>query len=161
MKFLYISALAIAASTAPACASEIVLGLGTSDVGDSSSGSPAFQFEYHSNPVRSYQWGSVAGLALLQLEDDSTIYAGLGLSGIWNLSPNWFAEGSLAAGYYDAGSGGTDLGGNLQFRTLIGLGYRLSSGARISFAVDHLSNAGIESHNPGRETVSVRYGFSF
>ncbi|GIT86076.1 acyloxyacyl hydrolase [Roseobacter sp. OBYS 0001] len=161
MKFLYISALSIAVGATPATASDIVLGLGASDIGSSSSGSPAFQLEYHTNPVRKYQWGSVSGLALLQLEDDSTVYVGAGLSSIWNLSGNWFVEGSLAAGYYDEGSGGMDLGGNWQFRTLIGLGYRLTNGSRISLAVDHLSNAGIESHNPGRETVSIRYAFSF
>lgn len=78
-----------------------------------------------------------------------------------NISEKWFVEGSLAAGYYDAGSRGMDLGGNVQFRTLAGIGYRVSYRSRISISIDHLSNAGIEDSNPGREAVTVRYGMSF
>ncbi len=96
-----------------------------------------------------------------QANDDGDTYVGIGLSALWNTSENWFIEGSLATGYYGEGSDGTDLGGELQFRTLIGFGYMLSDRASLSLAIDHLSNAGIEDENPGREAVWIRYRRSF
>ena len=125
-------------------------------MGHSASGSSAVQFEYRTNPFGQCDRDDVSGVRVLQIEYDSTVCAGGGLSEIRNLSETWFAEASLVAGYYDAGSGGVDLGGDWHFRTLIGFGYRLSDRARVSLPIDHLSNAGIESENPGRETVAIR-----
>ena len=61
----------------------------------------------------------------------------------------------------ETGSGGDDLGGHVQFRTLIGVGYRLSTNRRISLAADHLSNAGLKDRNPGRNALLLRYAISF
>jgi hypothetical protein len=49
----------------------------------------------------------------------------------------------------------------MQFRTLIGLGYELDDTSRVSLALDHKSNARLESPNPGSETLAIRYRHSF
>ncbi len=161
MKSLILTAPILLASSTFLAASEYVFGIGQDDLDGQASEAFAIQLEVHSNPLREYRWGSVSGMVAAQVDEDGDAYLGIGLSTFWNTSDKWFIEGSLAAGYYDEGSGGTDLGGNLQFRTLVGFGYRVSDQARISLAVDHLSNAGIEDVNPGREAIWIRYGRSF
>lgn len=145
-----------------ALAGDLVLGLGQDNLDTSSaSEATAFHLEYHTDAIRSYNWGTVAVMGVLEYDDDDDFFAGAGLSLIWDVAPKWFVETSLAAGYYDAGSDGLDLGGDFQFRTLLGFGYRVSETSRISLAVDHLSNAGIEDINPGRNGLFLRYARSF
>jgi hypothetical protein len=145
----------------PAAASDFVFGIGQDDVDGQGTEAVAFQLEYHTNPLREYSWGKVSGMVATQVDDDSGTYVGVGLSLLWITSDKWFVEGNFAVGYYDEGDGGTDLGSNLQFRTLVGFGYRMSDRTRLSIAIDHLSNAGVEKFNPGREAVSIRYGIEF
>lgn len=145
----------------PLDASELIVGIGVDDVDGREAETIAIEFEYHTNPLRQYGWGIVSGMFVIKADGDRDSYIGVGPSLLWNTSDQWFVEGSLTVGYYNEGNGGTNLGGNLQFRTLIGLGYRLSDRTRLSVAIDHLSNAGIEDFNPGREAVSVRYGVQF
>lgn len=146
----------------PAFAADIVFGIGQDNVDSSDqSEAGALQFEYHTDPIRSYNWGSVSFMGVLSYDDDEDLFAGLGLSVLWDVAPKWFVETSLAAGYYDAGSEGLDLGGDFQFRTLLGFGYHLSETSRLSIAIDHLSNAGLEDVNPGRNGFFLRYARSF
>ena len=49
-----------------------------------------------------------------------------------------------------------DLGGPVEFRSGLELGYESDRGWRIGLGFDHRSNAGIESRNPGLETVHLR-----
>ena len=100
-------------------------------------------------------------MLVTQADDDGSIYAGVGLTSLWNTSNKWFFEGSLAVGYCDKGNEVNDLGGNLQFRTLVGFGYRASDWTRLSIAIDHLSNASIQTYNPGREDIAIRLGVQF
>lgn len=143
-------------------AGDVVFGLGQDNLDTSSaSEATAFQLEYHTDAIRSYSWGTVAAMGVLEYDDDEDFFLGAGLSLMWDVAPKWFVETSLAAGYYDAGSDGLDLGGDFQFRTLLGVGYRLSEKSRLSLAVDHLSNAGLEDVNPGRNALFLRYARSF
>lgn len=68
----------------------------------------------------------------------------------------WALTPSFAVGAYHDG-GGKDLGGTLEFRSAIELGYRLDGRARIAIAFDHISNASIYNANPGTESVVVIY----
>lgn len=147
--------------TSPTAASDFVFGLGQNDVDGQGAEAVAFQLEYHSEPLREYSWGSVSGMVATQVDDDGDSYLGVGVSLMWNTSDKWFVEGNWAVGYYDEGDGGTNLGGNLQFRTLVGFGYRMSDQTRLSIALDHLSNAGLKEFNPGREAVTIRYRIDF
>ena len=143
-------------------AGDLVFGIGRDNVDEANASEATnFQFEYHTSPVRSYSWGTVAGMGVVEYDDDEDFYVGLGLSVLWDATSNIFVEGSLAAGYYDAGGDRPDLGGDVQFRSLIGVGYRISEVSRVSIAIDHLSNAGLEDVNPGRNAVMLRYARSF
>ncbi len=159
---------ALAAFASPAGAGELVLGLGAGDVLDQTgTTAPAVVVEYradpfHSGPSRS---GAAARYSLAvagQADGDGDIFVGVGLAAVWPIRGGpWFVEAGFMPGYYDHGGGGTSLGGNLQFRTLLGIGYSLSETARISVAIDHKSNADIEDRNPGEETLSLRYARTF
>ena len=148
------------ANSAQADAFKFGLGVDNIDT-DRGSESVSLQLEYHFDPIRTYDWGHFGVAGIAEFDDDGDVFAGVGLALTWNLNQNWFVESGLAAGYYDAGSSGFDLGGNLQFRTLVGLGYRVNDSSTLSLAATHLSNAGIEDLNPGRNAIFLRYGRSF
>ncbi len=96
----------------------------------------------------------------LSVTDAGASWAGIGVKSRYEIGGGWFAEGSLMPGYYDAGDG-PDLGGTLQFRSALGVGYDFGRGGSLSVHYDHRSNADIESTNPGLETIAVRYSVTF
>ncbi|SPF77420.1 acyloxyacyl hydrolase [Pseudoprimorskyibacter insulae] len=67
----------------------------------------------------------------------------------------WFAQLHAMPGLY-MDNGGFDLGGPLEFRSGIEVGYEAPSGWRFGVSYDHRSNAGIYKNNPGIETVQMR-----
>ena len=144
-------------------AGEYVLGLGYDNVRETTgTGAASFVAEYHLEPFysgerASYAWG-FAG----QVNTDGDVFLGFGVHAHWAIGTGpWFVEGSFMPGYYDDGRNGTDLGGNIQFRSLIGIGYALAANRKISLAIEHKSNAGLEDHNPGSETLVLRYAVGF
>ena len=89
--------------------------------------------------------------------DDGELWAGLGHS--WTLTnrrQNLFMEFHAMTGLYEQGSG-VDLGGPIEFRSGVEVGYQTPKGMRISLSVDHRSNLGIYEDNPGLETVQIRF----
>jgi len=92
----------------------------------------------------------------LSVTDAGAVWVGAGAKVRWELGPDVFVEGSIMPGYYEAGDG-PDLGGSLQFRSALGVGYEFAGGATVTVLYDHRSNAGIEDLNPGLETLSIRY----
>jgi len=111
--------------------------------------------EYHwtdtlaTKPEFSAGW---AGAVHNESDDDSWI--GLGVSGEYSLSDRMFLEGSFMPGYYSQGA--TDLGGNLHFRSTLGVGMNISDNYAISFALSHWSNGSIERWNPGTDMAMIR-----
>ncbi len=71
-----------------------------------------------------------------------------------------FIEASLMPGYY-AHSDGPDIGGALQFRSALGVGYTFDNGSTVTVLYDHRSNADRLEENPGLETLAVRYAIKF
>lgn len=63
---------------------------------------------------------------------------------------------NFAVGAYSEGSG-KDLGGTLEFRSGIELDYQFPNRHQLGVALNHISNAGIYSRNPGEESVLVTY----
>lgn len=159
----FASVLTFALATSPVLADEYVIGLGVDDVLDQTdTQAVALVFEYHADPFFSGQTASYSLAGAGQVDDDGDIFIGVGVHARWSIGGGpWFVEGSFMPGYYDEGTGGSPLGGNLQFRSLIGIGYTLADNSRISLAFDHKSNADIEDTNPGGETLAVRYTFDF
>ena len=68
---------------------------------------------------------------------------------------SFYTELHAMPGLY-APNGGFDLGGPLEFRSGIEIGYENQAGWRYALSYDHRSNAGIFSKNPGIETVAFR-----
>ena len=73
---------------------------------------------------------------------------------------NVYLESALLPGV-DIGGDGPDLGGNLQFRSSLGVGYAFDNGATLLAAYDHRSNADTRAINPGLETISIRYAITW
>ena len=63
---------------------------------------------------------------------------------------------NFAVGAYSHG-GGKDLGGVLEFRSGIELDYQFNNMQQVGVALNHISNAGIYSRNPGEETIMGTY----
>ena len=68
---------------------------------------------------------------------------------------NLFLQLNAMTGLYEEGSG-VDLGGPIEFRSGLSVGYQNKAGVRMSLSIDHRSNLGIYSDNPGLETVQFR-----
>jgi hypothetical protein len=58
-------------------------------------------------------------------------------------------------GYHRGGS--EDLGGTFQFRLSLNVAYELSGQSRLGVQFAHISNAGIQSRNPGDNEVLATY----
>lgn len=92
------------------------------------------------------------------ITSDGGVYALGGLYGDINLSPEWTLTPSFGAGLYSDGDG-KDLGHVVEFRTQLELGYNFQNGSRLSGGLAHISNAGLDSRNPGTEILSLNYYF--
>lgn len=67
---------------------------------------------------------------------------------------------SVSAGYYNQGAG-RDLGCGLEFYSQLQVRYRRSVDASVGVALAHISNAGLDDHNPGANSAYLSYSFSF
>jgi len=140
--------------TSSAAASDLVFGLGATDFdGD---GDFAAEFEFHSNAIGQVAGADVSVLGAVVATDNGDLFVGAGVSAVRPLSNGWYLEGSFAPGYYDNSDRDTDLGNDLEFRTLIGIGRTLPSGARVSVALSHISNGGLGDFNPGVNLLTLR-----
>ncbi len=143
-------------------AQEWVFGLGYADFSDPRSSDQAVvAIEYHAAPFLSRgRFDLGVGVAVTS-HANGDLFAGLGLAATYGLNRRWFFEASVLPGYYSAADPQNDLGSNFQFRSLLGIGYRLDSGDAISVALTHKSNAGITRFNPGVNAVMVRLRHKF
>lgn len=96
-------------------------------------------------------WKLAANFGLYGTSDSSLwVFAGMrrdvSLGGGWRLTPG------LGIAFYEEGDG-KDLGGPVEFRSAIELGYEWPSRRRLAVAAYHLSNAGIYDLNPGSNSV--------
>ena len=88
---------------------------------------------------------------------DGAAYGYAGLN--WNVAllPNQlYLVPNFAVGAFKEGSG-KKLGGALEFRSGIELDYQLPNTHQIGVALNHISNAGIYTHNSGEETIMATY----
>lgn len=72
----------------------------------------------------------------------------------------WYTELHAMTGLYEP-NGGADLGGLIEFRSGIEIGYENRNGWRYGLSYDHRSNLGIYANNPGIETVQLRVSIPF
>ncbi len=158
---IVVSAFVISIATGVS-AREWVLGAGTSQFHDvnSNSGSIA-SFELHSDPFYTRNRFSLRYMGVISAHATGDFFIGVGVSGVYDFDNRWYAEGSIAPGYFNESSTNNDLGSPFEIRSLLGLGYELNSGDSISLAVMHKSNASTASQNPGVNGVLLRYHHRF
>ena len=97
-------------------------------------------------------FGLAAGFSL---GENGEAWVGFGNTYTANLGTRAYMQLHAMPGVY-ADNGGFDLGGPIEFRSGIELGYVDRKGWRYGLSYDHRSNAGIYTSNPGIETVQFR-----
>lgn len=143
-------------------AQELILGLGYADYSDGSAiDAGTLELEYISAPFRRYGNLSVSYGAMASFDSEDNTFLGAGFAGSYDFNHLWFAQASLMPGVFVEGTSRNDLGHSLEFRSLLGIGYRLSDTSALSLAISHKSNAGLSSHNPGVNTLTLRYHHKF
>ena len=146
----------------PAAARDIVLSLGYGEF--SAEGDREVRMlgiEAHTDRRGNFpgaRWGlGVAGA----FDDAGAVWIGLGPAAEWDLGRGWFVEASVMPGYYNGGSGGIDLGSELEIRSLLGVGRQIGAHSALSLALSHKSNANIGDINPGMNSLSLRLHWRF
>lgn len=101
-------------------------------------------------------WHDLLPIGGLTITEDGSYYGYAGLNYDWNVIGGVYVTPTLAVSLYEDG-GGKDLGGVIEFRSGVELGYRFANDHRVGVAYQHLSNAGIYDKNPGAENFLVTY----
>ncbi|KUJ78661.1 acyloxyacyl hydrolase [Ruegeria profundi] len=157
-----IAALALMLVAQTAQAQSIVVGAGYADFSHSAASDEAvFSLEYQHRPFHESTRFSAAWGAALTVDTAGDVHAGVGLIGFYTFADRWFVEGSVMPGYYSEGKDRNDLGGEFQIRSLLGIGYTLNNGDKLSFAITHKSNASTQDDNPGVNEALLRYHFTY
>lgn len=140
-------------------AGDLVLGLGGSRFSDDGGQNAAtFALEYHGSTFGSLGRFDFQPVVAASVDNEGDTWVGVGLATLAPIGGNgWFFEGSFMPGYYHAGDDRNDLGYDLEFRTLIGIGKQINARHSVSVAFDHKSNAHLGDRNPGVNSLSVRW----
>lgn len=152
----------LAGLSTSAAATDWVLGIGSSHFNrNGATGGGIFSTELHSDPFFTRGRFSLGFAGVATLHSSGDVFVGAGLSALYDFHSHWFLEGSVAPGYFAASRSANSLGSAFEIRSLLGLGYELDSGDRVSLAVTHKSNAGTSRRNPGVNSVLLRYRHRF
>lgn len=153
---LWAMAVCAMALASPGYGQSIDLGL-TGDIKDGEIGGA---IGIQSAPVFDNDAGlSGAWAVAARADGGGNAWVGGGFALTYALSDRTFIEASFMPGYYAEGD--RDLGGALQFRSLVGIGYGVSPRSAVIVSLDHFSNANTQSFNPGTETVALSWRVSF
>nr|WP_170417003.1 acyloxyacyl hydrolase [Ruegeria atlantica] len=143
-------------------AQSVVFGAGYADFSDSNSKDQAvFSVEYQHRPFYEATRLSATWGGALTVDEAGDLHVGAGLIGLYTFADRWFVEGSVMPGYFSKSEELNDLGGSFQIRSLLGVGYTLNSGNKVSMALTHKSNASTQRENPGVNSVLLRYHLAF
>jgi hypothetical protein len=109
-------------------------------------------FEYR-HPINVWKLAVAGGLTA---NVDGAFYLFGGLRRDFRLGGPWLITPAFAIALYEKGDS-KDLGGTVEFRSALELGYQWANLHRIAFGIYHLSNAGIHDLNPGSNSLIVTY----
>lgn len=163
MKFSYLAAMATFCSaltpaflaSGPALAdnvNRVSIGLGYYDIRDNED---AVDFRIEYRPGTPIVWELRPWLGA-EVTSDGALYGAGGFLYDFHLQNNWILTPSIGGGLYAEGNG-KDLGGAIQFRTMLELGYQFENASRVSAGLSHISNAHTRNYNPGTEILGVYY----
>jgi lipid A 3-O-deacylase len=147
----------------PAClhAADLVVSFGQSDfVLKGAEDDKIYGAEVHLDPFARWRGAEFSFAAAADVHDTGTFWVGAGVSAVRPFGNGWFVEASLMPGYFEPKQVQQDLGSALEFRSLLGVGRRISNQASISLAVSHKSNAGTAANNPGVNLIRLRLRYS-
>jgi len=91
---------------------------------------------------------------------DKAIYGYVGVLIDFYFGRRFVITPSFAPGAWSRGDG-KDLGHWIEFRSQLEFAYRLDDRSRIAVSISHMSNAGLDSTNPGEESVMLTYAVPF
>jgi hypothetical protein len=94
-------------------------------------------------------------------EDAATASLGPALALKYRKLPLWLEGGSSPTLISRHDFGRKDLGGALQFTTHIGLSWDITRHWRLGYRFEHISNAGLETPNPGVSLHAFAFGYVF
>jgi hypothetical protein len=152
----------IIATASSVQAQEWVIGAGYEDFSDPVSiDQGILTFEYHFEPYHTRERFSAGFAGTLSVDGEGDVFAGVGFAGVYKLKDGWFLEGSVMPGAYFESTEENDLGSRFEIRSLIGVGYTLESGNKISLAATHKSNASTADTNPGVNALLIRFRSAF
>lgn len=158
----FVLALGVLFATTSAHAQSVVFGAGYADFSESDAkDQAAFSVEYHHRPFYEATRLSATWGGALTVDEAGDVHVGAGLIGTYSFAERWFVEGSVMPGYFSESEELNDLGGSFQIRSLLGVGYTLNSGNKVSVAITHKSNASTQQENPGVNSVLLRYHLAF
>lgn len=92
----------------------------------------------------------------LEVNWDGSVWGGVGFLLDITFFDTIVLTGSFAPGLWAEGDG-KDLGHVVEFRSQVELGYQFENKSRLSLAFSHISNANLDSTNPGTEVLSLYY----
>ena len=92
----------------------------------------------------------------LEVNWDGSVWGGAGVLVDITFFDTVVLTGSFAPGLWAQGDG-KDLGHVVEFRSQVELGYQFANQSRLSLAFSHISNANLDSTNPGVEVLSLYY----
>jgi hypothetical protein len=118
--------------------------------------SGAFQLEYASDK-KLWVFHPIAGV-MFNTDGGGDVYAGVGVDLFFG--NRWVVTPSFAPSAYWRGSS-KNLGQILEFRSSIDVAYRFDDRSRLGLELYHLSNAGLDKHNPGTQVLLMKYSVPF
>ena len=142
------------AETKPA----VAVSIGTFNIDEEDDEDDATQYGIEYRGAAFENFYGIAPIVGIEANDDDAFWIYAGGRYEFKLSQNWSLTPHLAVAYYDEGDS-LDLGSDIEFRSGLELSARITNNASAFLGVTHISNAGIDSRNPG--VNSVMLGISF
>lgn len=125
-------------------------------IGRNSTGSVEGFVGWRGAPMR-FGFQPTIGASLSNREEG---WVGAGVAYTWRAAQNpVFARFAFMPGLYRQGRG-RDLGGILEFRSSLEVGFQMRNGGELALGFAHRSNASIYSINPGLNTVYLGYSIA-
>ena len=106
-------------------------------------------------PIPFWKMDATGGLSVTE---DGAYWMYFGVRRDFKLAKRWVFTPGFGFSHFAAGNG-KELGGPLEFRSAVELGYRLTPRRRLGLTLYHLSNAGYYDRNPGSNSLVVTYSF--
>lgn len=151
----FIATLIFALSPAHAGDDHISIGAGYYNIVDDDDHAADFRLEYRWGDPLFWQINPYVGV---EVNSQGSVWGGFGLFHDFFITDHVYITPSTSVGLYHNSDGDDkDLGHPIEFRSQIELGYQFENYHRVSASFGHISNASLDSHNPGTEILNAYY----